>query len=193
MLFCNYSNLFSLHLSLDLSLSLHNLFLPTYLLCIALANLPPRASIESNLIKRKYYIINIPEPAGLFQNGIRDWVATEMKGRQIEGTVRRIVYEGLQAIEVVMTGNISSLNPVVEILSSPEWDFVQVGEDMNVLRFMHNKFTIIQSTRGAISGERSNPENDNKSVGGSSNSGQSSCENKSEKSEGKKQTSSWKR
>ena len=103
------------------------------------------------------------QPAGLYANGVRDWVQKLMQGRPVEGSVKRSLVDGLQSITVKVTGTELTLNDVYNALHSDCWSVSIFGEDLPVNQFIHNRFNIIQSDRGARSGIGSNDKHDNKS------------------------------
>ena len=130
------------------------------------------------LVKRKFYITNIQQPAGLFANGIRAWVVELMRARNVEGSVKRTLYDGYQSLLLNVTGSIETLAEVRRFLTydtstfenetSRPWDVVVYGDDVHVSNFSHHKFTIVASDRGAESGPGSDSAHDYKSVGSGS-------------------------
>ena len=114
---------------------------------------------------RVYIIINIQEPAGAFTHGIRDWVASSvMRGRPVEGTVKRSLFDSLPSVTVKVTGTSDTLDAVFTALQSDKWTVSKLSEIiLSYSEFVHLKFVIIQSDRGAMSGPNSDNMNDNKS------------------------------
>lgn len=88
-----------------------------------------------------------------------------MKGRFVQGQVRRVLDDAQQCIDVDVTATTSVLELLeAEVLTREgSWKWTLIG-DSEPSYFTHRQFAIGKSSRGTISGANSNEENDFKSV-----------------------------
>ena len=98
-----------------------------------------KAIDENQLIQRTFLIINIPEPAGLYIHGIREWVKNKLVGIPVEGSVKRSVFDGLQSVTVKVTGTSATLDHIYELLHSDNWTIADLEKDKLVKSFVHCK------------------------------------------------------
>lgn len=86
-----------------------------------------------------------------------------MKGRPVAGYVRRILYEGRQAMKIVVKGNHKILNIAFNEILVPNhdyWSAAQVGLDAVTVQPPCYYFKILKSTRYALSGWDSGGQDD---------------------------------
>ena len=128
-------------------------------------------AVTSSLITRVYIIINIEGPPGLFGKGIRDFVASQMKGREVEGSVRRSLYgeEKLPSVTVKVSGSRATLDKVCTDLQSTHWRLSLLREEVYLSPdFIHRQFVVLTSERGAKSGPNSDTKKDYESLSSAS-------------------------
>lgn len=95
----------------------------------------------------------------MLPNGIRSFVHSSMRGRELCGNVKRIVHEDFdQCIEIRLTGTLSALSDFESFLGEHSdaglWSYeMTVAEYRRTLP--HHEFTITKSGRGAKYGANS--------------------------------------
>ena len=115
---------------------------------------------QSRLYKRTYRITNIGVPVGLLPHGLRQHFVQQMSGRDVEGSVQRVVKNDFgQHIKFSVTGTVATLNHVANtVLNDERWDYVLEDEQPRTQTTTSRRFVIISSTRGADCGANSNKE-----------------------------------